>query len=136
MLVLLDTGPLVAFLSENDAHHDWSAGQWQKVTPPLVTCDSVLAEAVFVLQRERKTTDGLFELLRRGVVKLDFALASEAEAVGTLMRRYAKLPMSLADACLVRMSELHSDSSVFPLDRDFRVYRRHRRQVIPLIAPW
>jgi predicted nucleic acid-binding protein len=136
MTVLIDTGPLVAFLSEGDAHHDWATKQWQLARPPMVTCDAVIAEAVFLLQRERRPTEGIFKLVERGVIQLDFSLGAEAEAIAVLVERYSKVPMSLADACLVRMSETHSDARVFTLDRDFLVYRRQRRQVIPLIAPW
>jgi uncharacterized protein len=133
--VLLDTGPLVAFLSAADAHHSWVREQWEQLSPPLLTCEAVITEAAFLLQRQRKSRAALFELIRRGVVRLDFALEDELSAVAALIERYANVPMSLADACLVRMSELWADSHVFTLDDDFRLYRRHGRKVIPLVAP-
>ena len=133
--VVLDTGPLVAFLSAADAHHDWVQEQWQSLRPPLLTCEAVITEAAFLLQRQDKSRANLFELIRRGVLKLDFSLTEELPVVAALVERYANLPMSLADACLVRMSELWSDARVFTLDKDFHTYRRHGRQAIPLIIP-
>ena len=133
--VLLDTRPLVAFLSAADAHHSWVREQWEQLSPPLLTCEAVITEAAFLLQRQRKSHGALFELIRRGVVRLDFALEEELLAVAAMVERYADVPMSLADACLVRMSELWADSRVFTLDGDFRLYRRHGRQAIPLVTP-
>lgn len=134
--VLLDAGPLVAFLSARDAYHEWATEQWRTLTPPMLTCEAVLAEAVFLLRREDRRVQSVLELVKRGVVRLDFVLGHELDAVHALLRRYEDAPMSLADACLVRMSELHAESRVFTVDRHFRLYRRHGRQVIPLLAPW
>ena len=133
--VLLDTGPLVAFLSAADAHHRWVREQWEQLSPPLLTCEAVITETAFLLQRQRKSRAALFELIRRGVVRLDFALDEELSAVAASVERYADVPMSLADACLVRMSELWAGSRVFTLEDDFHLYRRHGRQSIPLITP-
>ena len=133
--ILLDTGPLFAFLAQADAHHDWAVEQWRSLAAPLLTCEPVIAETVFLLQRQRKPVHGVFELLERKVVRLELSVAEELKAVCALVTRYDNVPMSLADACLVRMSELWADSRVFTLDEDFRVYRRHGRQAIPLIFP-
>jgi predicted nucleic acid-binding protein len=134
--VLVDTGPLVAFLSANDAYHGWVVERWQDLRPPLLTCEAVLSEAVFLLQRKALSERGLVELVERGLVRLDFSLAADIAAVATLLRRYADVPMSLADACLVRMSEVYSDSRMFTLDSDFKLYRRLGRRAIAAIAPW
>jgi predicted nucleic acid-binding protein len=133
--VLLDTGPLVAFLSADDAYHDWAQERWRNLSPPLLSCEAVITEAAFLLQRQDKSRAGLFALIQRGVVKLDFSLTEELPAVAALVDRYANVPMSLADACLVRMSEFWADARVFTLDEDFHLYRRHGRQAIPLIEP-
>ncbi len=77
----------------------------------------------------------MIELLAMGIVVPAFDLAAELPAVGQLLRKYESVPMSLADACPVRMAELHRGAAVFTLDGDFRIYRKHRRQVIPLIYP-
>ena len=133
---LVDTGPLVAMLAASDAMHDWSAGQAKAAPATVLTCDAVITESLFLLKRVGHDTDKLFELIEAGFLRSEFDLHGEYRAVRDLMRRYRDMPMSFADACLVRMSEIHSDSVVWTLDRDFRVYRRNRRQTMSLVTPW
>ena len=135
--VVVDAGPLVAAMNATDPHHHWAVGQWKALAPPILTCEAVLAEACFLARRIRRGNPWrVLDLVRRGVLDISFSLADEIDLVRVLMEKYRDVPMSLADACLVRMSELHPGSVVFTLDRDFGVYRRHRRQAIPLLAPW
>lgn len=134
-VVLLDTGPLVAFLNRTDRFHEWALAQWEQLRPPILTCEAVLAEACFLLRRFPGGSQAVIELLNRDVLRSPFELEEEADAVAKLLGRYAKVPMSLADACLVRMAELHGKSRVLTLDRDFTIYRKHRRHVIPTIMP-
>jgi uncharacterized protein len=103
--VLLDTGPLVAYLHSAEQHHAWAVVQFGALTEPVITCESVWAEAAHLLLRRAANAEALWAVLRSGTVRFDFALADEHESVAALMRRYANVPMSLADACLVRMSE-------------------------------
>lgn len=133
--VLLDTGPLVTFLAADSAHHTWVCEQWKRLPAPLLTCEPVLTEAAFLLKREGQETDPLFELLERGVLKVGLEIEDQLADLRTLMSRYRDRPMSLADACLVRLSELHRASTVFTLDSDFRIYRRHGNKVIPVLMP-
>lgn len=133
--VIIDTGPLVAFLCRDDGRHGWVTAQLALVEPPLLTCESVLSEAAFLLRRVGRGADALLALVRRKLVRVPFQLEAELPAVERLMARYANVPISLADACLVRMSETHAGSVVVTLDSDFRTYRRHGRNVIPLITP-
>ena len=133
--VILDTGPLVAFLDRRGRHHEWASAQWGLIRPPFLTCESVLAEACFLLAGKPGGLPLLFELLCRGMISLPFRLEDHAEAVAKLIEKYSNIPMSLADACLARMSELFPSGQVFTCDGDFRLYRKHGRQVIPLIAP-
>lgn len=133
--VVLDTGPLVAYLDGRDAHHVWAMEQFSNVAPPLWTCEAVISETCFLLRRWKQGRDAVLSMLEHGAVRIHFSLDEEHHPVAALMRRYADLPMSLADACLVRMSELTADCAVLTLDRDFRVYRRHGRQKIPLLIP-
>jgi len=132
---IVDTGPIVALLSESDRWHAWAKEQFAALRAPLRTCEAVLAESSYLLGGGGRTIDGLFGLLERSVLVVEFRLATEHRALRALMRRYADAPMSLADACLVRMSELADDASVLTLDGGFRIYRRLGRQTIPLIAP-
>ncbi|MSP59858.1 MAG: PIN domain-containing protein [Myxococcales bacterium] len=133
--VLIDTGPLVAALRADDDYHEWSRGEWQRLDPPLLTCEPVLTEALFLLRHTSTGAEAIWQLVDRGVIQLSFQLQAEAREVARLMKRYANVPMSLADACLVRMSELHQGSRVLTLDGDFKIYRRQGRKVIPTISP-
>ena len=132
---LLDTGPLFAYLSENDQHHAWAIDVFSSIQQPLLTCEPVLTEAAYLVAHHGGDLEGLWAFLRRGVIRSGLRLDSEFESIASLMRRYASVPMDLADACLVRMSELHRDCRVLTTDGDFTVYRRFGRQVIPVVAP-
>jgi len=135
-VVLADTGPIVAYLNRRDRHHDWAVAHLRQLRPPLLTCEAVLSEAVFLLQSAPGGGDRVMDLLSRGVLRLPFALQEESSAVSRLLRRYGSVPMDLADACLVRMSEQHADCVLLTVDSEFRdVYRRHGRQVIPTLLP-
>lgn len=131
--VLVDSGFLVALVRRDDSHHSWAAVVSGQFTAPWRTCEAVLSETFFVagiaVQHQ------VAELLRRGLLVSDFSLAAEQEAVLTLMEKYADVPMSLADACLVRMTETMSDPIILTTDADFRIYRRHSRQVAPCRMP-
>jgi predicted nucleic acid-binding protein len=133
--VLLDTGPLIALIDHRDQHHVWVQSRFAEILPPLLTCEAVLTEACYLARRTDGGTQAALELFERGVVRLAFDLADNLVAVSSLIQRYANVPMSLADACLVRMSELVADATVLTLDSDFRIYRRHKRQKIPLLMP-
>ena len=133
--VLLDTGPLVAFLNRRDRYHEWALSQWAGAKPPFLTCEAVLAEACFLLRRSSGGSQAVMQLLARGIVASPFRLDEEPSAVAKLLFRYAAVPMSLADACLVCMAERYPSGIVMTLDRDFRIYRKHGRQVIPVRMP-
>jgi uncharacterized protein len=135
-VVLADTGPIVAFLNRRDRHHAWAVERLQTLRPPLLTCESVLSEAVFLLGAEGGGGQRVMDLVRRGVLRVSFDLQTESAAVEALLRRYRSVRMDLADACVVRMSEQHADCTVLTVDSEFRdVYRRHGRQVIPALLP-
>jgi predicted nucleic acid-binding protein len=134
--VLLDTGPIVAYLSANDTHHPWAVAALGQLRPPLLTCEPVLAEAVYLLRGLSGGAASVFELVRRGAVTVGFRLADELEPVQAVIARYGSTRTDLADACLVRMSEVYSDPVVVTIDSQFRdVYRRHGRKVIPTMLP-
>lgn len=135
--VVLDTGPLVALLDRDEAHHDWAAAKFRTLSPPLLTCDAVLSEASFLLQRAGLDAGLPVELLVRGVLEVSspFTSRDDAASVRSLMRRYRNIPMSFADACLVRLVERTENGSILTLDSDFRIYRQANRRVIPLLIP-
>jgi predicted nucleic acid-binding protein len=131
--VLVDAGFLIALLSRRDRHHPWAAAQSPGLAPPWKSCEAVLSEAFHLLGVRGQP--GLAALLRRAAVVPAFDLAKELERVLILMQKYADVPMSLADACLVRMSEALADPVILTTDADFRIYRRHSRQVVPCMTP-
>jgi len=133
--VLVDTGPLVAFFNKRDRFHDWTAVQWNQIAAPMLTCEAVVSETCFLLSGIKGGSDRVMQLVQRKILKISFHLEEHIDPVNKLLIKYQSVPMSLADACLVRMSELHSNSSVFTLDSDFNLYRKNGRQVIPSIMP-
>jgi predicted nucleic acid-binding protein len=133
--VIADAGVLVALIEREEPHHAWAAGQAKRILAPMLTCESVLSEACFVLRATSGGVDALWRMIDGGGVQLAFALGAESDPVKRLMLKYRDLPMSLADACLVRMSELFPSHLVFTLDHHFRIYRRHRRRPVPLLTP-
>lgn len=133
---ILDTGPLIAFLNPRDQHHRWAREQWSRVRPPFITCEAVITEACFLARRLASGAEAAVpSLIERGVIDVSFRLADEVTAVARMMRKYQDMPMSLADACLVQMSERHAGSVVLTLDGGFRVYRSSARQPIPIRMP-
>jgi predicted nucleic acid-binding protein len=130
---LVDAGFLVALLSRRDANHRWAAAQAPRLPPPWLTCEAVLSEASHLLGGPG--TRSLASLLRRGALVCGFRFADDMDAVLKLLEKYADVPMSFADACLVRMTETLNDPRLLTTDGDFRIYRRHGRQVIPCVLP-
>jgi uncharacterized protein len=133
--VLIDAGPLIAYLNPNDTHHAWAVKILSDIDLPLLSCEAVIAEAYFLLCRDRLGADALMQLLEDGIIQIEFSLNRETSALRALMQRYRSVPMSLADACLVRMSELNQSARIFTLDSDFLIYRRDRNAIIPVIMP-
>jgi uncharacterized protein len=131
--VLVDAGFLVALLSRRDSHHPWAAMQAPGHALPWRTCEAVLSEAFHLLGA--RGVPGLSALLRRRAVIAAFDLDNDVESVLKLMHKYANVPMSLADACLVRMTETLPDPVILTTDSDFRIYRRHSRQIVPCTVP-
>jgi uncharacterized protein len=133
---IVDAGPLVALLSVRDHYHAWAKSAFAGVTPPAVTCEAVLAEAWHLLRDTANGQIALLDLLAAGTLTVEFALLAELNAVRRLVARYRDRPMSLADACLVRLAELFDEARILTIDKDFSVYRKHGRQAIPLVSPF
>jgi len=133
--LILDTGPWVALHCRNDRHHDWAREQFARYPGPFLTCEAVVAETCFLLARAGFDPAKALALVERGVVRVGMSLGEQITAVRALFERYDNVPASLADACLIRMSELHEPGLVLTLDSDFQVYRRQGRKTIPLLTP-
>jgi len=129
---IADTGFLVAFAAAGDEYHDWAVALAEEGNTPFLTCESVLAETAFHLGSVSIVTG----MLREGLISLAFSAADHVAQLEALAIRYKDRKSDLADLCLVRMSELYPHHSVITIDReDFRIYRRNRREMIPLICP-
>lgn len=133
--VIVDTGPLVALLNRNDTYHAWVVQQLRDIQPPMLTCEAVLAEATYLTRQTSGARVALMEMLAENFLGIGIALADQHSALLAMIRRYANVPMSLADACLVRLCEMHPKSPVLTLDSDFTVYRKNGRHVIELLCP-
>ena len=133
--VLIDSGAIVAALRRRDQHHLWARSHFEALTEPCMTCEAVLSEGFFLLERAKEGKDRLSAMLERGIIVADFTFMAQREETLRLLRRYTDTPMSFADACLVRMAELYEHSVVFTTDSDFRIYRKNGRQTIPLMSP-
>ena len=132
MKALADTGFLVAFGNRRDYHHAWAVSVASCVTAPLLTCEAVLSEAAFHLEDAAY----VLSLVDEGLVRVAFSLPEHEKEVARLAHRFADRQPDLADLCLIRMSELHREYPVVTTDvRDFTVYRRNKRERIPLITP-
>ncbi len=133
--VIVDTGPLVAYFDRDSEHHDWVRQQALRLAPGWLTSEAVLVEVSHLLRRARVDPDHLMELVENGALAVPFRLGEEVRPIRRLMRRYRDLPMSLADATLVRLSELRESSLIFTLDGHFTIYRRFERRPIPVLMP-
>lgn len=129
---IADTGFIVAFARANDQHHPWALDVAKEITEPLLTCEAVLAEAAFHLE----SSSYVLSLVDDELLQLAFDFSENLQQLQDLARRYADRKPDLADLCLVRMSELYPRYSVITVDEsDFRVYRRNKRETIPLLCP-
>jgi len=133
--VIADTGPVVALIDVADRHHAWVTRTVAEISHPLHTCEAVITESAHIVRRVPGGRKAIMDLLANGILVISFRMDAELRDLLKLVERYASVPMSIADACLVRMSELTPDSAILTFDRDFRVYRRGGRHSIPVIMP-
>ncbi len=131
MNVIADTGFLVALIGKRDQFREWALEVARRVTWPVLTCEPVLAETAFHLQSSERAIG----MLRDNLVRVAFDCASQRQQLYDLAKRYEDRHPDLADLCLVRMSELYPRHTVLTVDEEFRVYRRNKREAIPLLTP-
>jgi uncharacterized protein len=132
MKIILDAGPLIAAVNRQDEYHQWACETLEHLGPPFYSCPEAMAEAAALTGRP----DAIVEMIHSKEIILAFDLAEQTAGVLALLKKYRDREMDLADACIVRMTELTRDCRVVTLDRaDFSIYRRNGREVIPLIAP-
>lgn len=133
---LVDSGPLVALLKKDEEHHLWVVEAFKELPATgMATCEAVVSEACFLLKRWPLAVEALFRRLSEAKLSLE-PLSGESGAIHALMAKYRTVPASYADACLVRLSELHPAAIVLTTDSDFEIYRRNGRHTLPLRAPF
>lgn len=128
---LADTGFLVAYANRRDVYFPWAYALAEHIHEPLLTCESVLAETAYHL----RNSSLVLRLIETGLVRVAFDIESHRRELAQLAQRYADRQPDLADLCLIRMSELNPELPVITVDGDFRIYRRNRRETIPVIMP-
>ncbi len=133
---IIDTGPLVGLIRRDDQWSAWSTKVADELPPPFFTCEPVLTEASYLLKNFAGGVDQLLGMVEDGLIVVDFAAALEARQLRSLIHKYHDIPMSLADASVVRMTEIHRDSTVLTVDTGFVIYRRNHNERIPLISPF
>lgn len=132
MKAIADTGLIVAFGNRNDTFHHWAVEVANQITPPLLTCEAVLAEAAFHL----RAASYVLSLIKDGMLSIAFEVAKHSERLAQLAERYRDRNPDLADLCVIRLSELFPRHTVITVDEeDFRIYRRNNREAIPILCP-
>jgi predicted nucleic acid-binding protein len=132
---IVDAGPLIAFFRAADQHHPWAAETFKTMRPPFFSTEPAITEAAHFLTASGISARCLLDWVETGDLKIPFQLTEQGGAVAGLMDKY-RGRMDLADATLVRLSELLGDCQILTIDyKDFSIYRRHGRQVVPLLTP-
>lgn len=134
-IIIIDTSAIIAYLNRKEKYHNWVIDYFKEFIPPLITCESVITECSFLLRKVEKGNYQLFELIKERILQIKFNLQEEFESINFLLQKYSDVPISLADACLIRMSEINKSSKIITLDSDFKIYRKSRDEIIELIIP-
>ena len=132
---IVDTGPLVAFVDRAEQYHQWAIARIEELEAPLLVCEPVLAEAMHLLGRLSRAQDALFGLLENNALRIAFRMEEHLASLRRLLAKYSDRPMSLADACVVRMAEIYERHPILTLDSDFAVYRKHGKVPLAVIHP-
>jgi len=132
---IVDTGPLVAFFDRSERHHAWAIETIEELEPPLLVCEPVLAEASYLLGQYPKAQDAIFQLLQNGALRVAFHIDEHLSELRKLLQKYRDTPMSLADACVVRMAEVFPRHAILTLDADFSMYRKQGKTPLPILHP-
>jgi predicted nucleic acid-binding protein len=132
---IVDTGPLVALFDRAEQHHRWVAERMEELDAPLLVCEPVLTEAMYLLGDYSKAQDTMLASVHNGAFEIALQIDDHVDALRKLLQTYRDVPMSLADACVVRMAEIYDKHAVLTLDSDFFVYRKHGRGSLALIHP-
>lgn len=135
-VTIIDTGPIVAYINRNDKYHGWAKQRFQELVSPVITCQAVLSEACYLTRHTKNGRETILEMVDRNLIQTEFNLNVEAKSIKQLITKYKSVPMSLADACLVRMTELFEGAKILTIDSDFSIYRKNKNSIIKCIAPF
>jgi predicted nucleic acid-binding protein len=131
---IADTGPLLGWINSRDQWHAWSAGVLEGLSPPLITCEAVIAEASWQLGRSRVAVDQLYGLVDAGALRIVDLLPEHMPHLRALSAKYPQ--MDFCDAAVVRLSEIFPRARVITTDSaHFSIYRRFGSKTIALIHP-
>lgn len=133
--VILDTGPLTAFLNRRDHYHYWVLGQLQKTTSAFITCEAVLSETLYLTGHSHAAILAISGMIREDLIRVNPVMSEQSEAVFQLMKKYNDLPASLADVCLLQMYNSGMGDKIMTLDADFRIFRDKKSKPLKLIIP-
>ena len=133
--LILDAGPIVAALNPKDPFHEWASQQLIEASQSFLSCEAVLTEAAFLLRKSHSGIEALLKFAEESPIYFPFSYSQKRFEIHRLIRSYADVPMSPADACLVQLSELYPDAPILTLDSDFLIYRRNKREPLPLMLP-
>lgn len=131
---IVDTGPLVGWINRRDQWHEWSVAVLQELQAPLLTCEAVIAEAVWHLRASRSAVDQLYGMVESGAVGIVELLPDHMPHLRALSAKHES--MDFCDAAVVRLSEIHPRAVVITTDTEhFSIYRRFRDKPIPILRP-
>src|SRR5437899_730698 len=133
--VIMDAGPLVAWFCPKDSHHAWAMRTFDELPAGALVCEAVLAEACHLVAKDGVPAAVVLRLVEQDDLAL-MSLVGEIARVRALMDRYADAPMDFADACVLRLAEIHAEATVCTTDGHFRFFRKHQDQVVSLLAPF
>lgn len=136
MNILIDTGPIVAFLNKNDQYHSFVKENMSLLMAPFYSCEAVITESFFLMSRIPMGVEKLIELLEMQYILIQPVYSENQSSIHHLIQSYSNIPMSMADACLVQMTDQRKESSIFTLDSDFQIYRSLKGEHIQVIAPF
>lgn len=132
--ILVDSGFVVALLDRSERHHAACVAALEAHRGILITCEAVVAESCYLLRKLPGAADAVLENVERRAFQIPLRLDESCASVRALMKRYARLPMDLADACLVALATEVDTGRIFTLDDDFRVYRWRRSRAFNLLV--
>jgi uncharacterized protein len=135
MRAIVDTGPLVAFFDRAERHHQWVSQRVKELEAPLLVCEPVITETMHLLSRRATAQNAILDLIRKGALSFAFRIEEHVGELSRFLQKYRDRPMSLADACILRMAEMYEHHAILTLDSDFAVYRKHGRVPLTLIHP-